>query len=95
STDAPWKFVVYHHPAFNVGHEHYTVQHMRVLAPIFQQHGVAMVLSGHEHNYQRTRPFTFTPKDVSKAKDLNTSKREVPGEFVVDREFDGVTKTKA
>jgi hypothetical protein len=32
-TDAIWKFVVYHHPAFNVGSEHYEVQHMRVLAP--------------------------------------------------------------
>lgn len=95
ATDAPWKFVVYHHPAFNVGHEHYTVQHMRVLAPIFQKYGVQMVFSGHEHNYQRTRPLLFTPRDVSKAKTLNTSQRQVPGEIEVDRNFDGKTSTTA
>ena len=95
STDAIWKFVVYHHPAFNVGHEHYTVQHMRVLTPIFEKYGVAMVLSGHEHNYQRTRPIKFVPRDVTKAKTLNTSQRQVPGDITVDRNFDGKTNTKA
>ena len=33
---ARWKFVVYHHPAFNVGDEHYAEQHMRVLTPVFE-----------------------------------------------------------
>ncbi len=32
-TDARWKFVIYHHPAFNVGDKHYAEQHMRVLSP--------------------------------------------------------------
>lgn len=95
STDAPWKFVVYHHPAFNVGHEHYEVQHMRVLAPIFQRHGVQIVFSGHEHNYQRTRPLRFTPTDESQAKMTNGKKRLVPGAFEVDRAFDGQSVTKA
>ena len=54
-TDAAWKFVVYHHPAFNVGLEHYAEQHMRVLSPTFEQHGVSLVLSGHEHNFQHSR----------------------------------------
>ena len=61
STDAVWKFVVCHHPPFNVGGEHFQVQHMRVLAPIFEAHGVDIVLSGHEHNYQRPRPLRFMP----------------------------------
>ncbi len=30
ATDAIWKFVVFHHPPFNVGGEHFVVQHMRV-----------------------------------------------------------------
>jgi calcineurin-like phosphoesterase family protein len=89
ATDAAWKFVVYHHPAFNVGLEHYTEQHMRVLSPIFERHGVTIVLSGHEHNYQRTRPIRFAPADPGAAARLNQSDRLVPGTFTVDTAFDG------
>jgi len=45
-TDAIWKFVVYHHPAFNVGANHYKEQHMRVLSPFFEAGRVDFVLSG-------------------------------------------------
>jgi hypothetical protein len=93
-TDAPWKFVVYHHPAFNVGNEHYAEQHMRVLAPIFEKHGVDFVLNGHEHTYQRTRPLRFAPGDATKASDTTGKDRRVPGKFTVDGKFDGVTATK-
>ena len=89
STDAPWKFVVYHHPAFNVGNEHFAEQHMRVLSPLFEKHGVAVVFSGHEHNYQRTRPLRFVPRDISAAKLVNDKERLVPGDFTIDRSFDG------
>lgn len=93
-TDAAWKFVVYHHPAFNVGLEHYTEQHMRVLSPIFERHGVTIVLSGHEHNYQRTRPLRFAPDGVGAAARLNQSDRLVPGRFAVDTAFDGQRVTR-
>ena len=94
STDALWKFVVYHHPAFNVGDEHYEVQHMRVLAPMLEAHGVDIVLSGHEHNYQRARPLRFRPSSPGKSGDVAGKDRRVPGEFLIDRAFDGVTKTR-
>ena len=94
ATDAPWKFVVYHHPAFNVGLEHYTEQHMRVLSPIFEQHGVSLVLSGHEHNYQRTRPFRFAPAGAGGAAQLGEKHRLVPGAFTVDATFDGRRVTR-
>ena len=93
-TDAAWKFVVYHHPAFNAGYDHYAEQHMRVLTPIFERHGVDMLLHGHEHTYQRTRPFRFAPGDTAAAKTVNTKKRLVPGKFTIDRQFDGKTVTK-
>lgn len=94
-TDAAWKFVVYHHPAYNAGDDHYTEQHMRVLSPLFEKHDVTVVLHGHEHNYQRTRPFRFAPKDESAARNnLGSKNRLVPGTFTVDRAFDGLTKTK-
>jgi hypothetical protein len=94
STNAVWKIVVYHHPAFNVGAEHYTAQHMRVLSPQFEQHGVDVVLSGHEHNYQRTRPLRFAPANDAEAKNVNSGHRLVPGKFTVDTRFDGKAVTK-
>jgi len=93
-TDAAWKFVVYHHPAFNVGLEHYTEQHMRVLSPIFERHRVAVVFSGHEHNYQRTRPIRFAPAGPGAATRLNSKDRLVPGTFTVDTAFDGRQVTR-
>jgi hypothetical protein len=93
-SDAAWKFVVYHHPAFNAGDSHYDAQHMRALAPLLEELGVDMVLSGHEHTYQRTMPFRFAPRDLTNAKARNGNTRKVPGTFTVDREFDGKTKTK-
>ena len=94
STDALWKFVVYHHPAFNVGDEHYETQHMRVLTPLLEAHGVDFVLSGHEHNYQRPRPLKFTPAGPGKSAAVCARDRKVPGTFTIDTTFDGVTKTR-
>ncbi len=92
-TDARWKFVIYHHPCFNVGREHSAEQHMRVLCPLFEKHGVDFVLSGHEHIYQRNRPLRFEPKDAARAAAINTKNREVSGDFTVDKAFDGSAKT--
>jgi hypothetical protein len=93
-TDALWKFVVFHHPPFNVGGEHYAEQHMRALSPLFEAHGVDMVLSGHEHTYQRTRPIRFEPTDLTRAKTIDGKDRRVPGKFTVDTAFDGDAATK-
>jgi predicted MPP superfamily phosphohydrolase len=94
ATDARWTFVVYHHSAFNVGGDHFVVQHMRVLAPLFERHGVDFVLSGHEHNYQRPRPIRFVPSGPGMSSDVSGRKRLVPGTFTIDREFDGIMKTR-
>jgi hypothetical protein len=56
---------------------------------------VDIVLHGHEHNYQRTRPFRFAPSGPGAAARLNSSDRLVPGTFTVDREFDGEKVTRA
>ena len=94
ATAAIWKFVVYHHPPFNVGDEHYEVQHMRVLAPLFERCGVDVVLSGHEHNYQRARPLKFVPAGPGKSADLGAKDRRVPGVFTIDSSFDGIRNTR-
>lgn len=95
STDAIWKFVVYHHPAFNVGDDHYAEQHMRVLMPILEKYGVDFVLNGHEHNYQRPQPLRFRPTKLDGAHNLGSKARLIPGEFIVDRKFDGRSNTRA
>ena len=55
----PWKFVVFHHAPFHSSSKHAEHQRLRVLAPIFEAQGVAIVFSGHVHNYQRTHPIRF------------------------------------
>jgi hypothetical protein len=94
NTDAHWKVVNYHHPAFNVGKGHYREQHMRALAPLFEAQGVDLVLSGHEHIYQRNRPLRFALENLEKASKVPSGDRRIPGKFTVDREFDGITKTR-
>jgi predicted phosphodiesterase len=50
---ARWKIVSLHHPAFTCGGYR---SHPGVVArwvPLFEEHGVDLVLSGHDHNYQR------------------------------------------
>jgi len=101
-TDAIWKFVVFHHPPFNVGEEHYSEQQMRALTPLFERHGVDLALHGHEHTYQRTMPIEFAPTDLSKAAPpisdgddkVKPTDRLVPGAFTIDTEFDGIKNTK-
>ncbi len=95
NTDARWKFVVYHHPAFNVGADHYAEQQMRILMPIFEAHNVDFVLNGHEHNYQRPQPLRFKPANLDGARRLNTKARLTPGLFAIDRVFDGENHTRA
>jgi predicted MPP superfamily phosphohydrolase len=94
-TDATWKFVICHHPPFNVGGDHFVVQHMRMFAPLFETHGVDFVLSGHEHNYQRPRPLKFAPAGPGMSNLVAGRTRKVPGTFTIDRKFDGISNTQA
>jgi len=94
ATQARWRFAIYHHPAFNIGVEHYQDQQMRALCPLLEKGGVDFVLSGHEHNYQRTMPLRFTPSDLNRAQERFSRPRLVPGEFALDLKFDGETATR-
>jgi Calcineurin-like phosphoesterase len=53
ASTAQWKIAVFHHPAWTCGEYR---SHSGVLVrwvPLFEQYGVDLVLSGHDHNYQR------------------------------------------
>lgn len=54
-TDAPWKVVAFHHPPFSCGGYLGDQRVRRALVPLFERHDVDLVLSGHDHNYQRFR----------------------------------------
>ena len=54
ATDAKWKIVALHHPPFSAGYQGSDVHVRDVFAPLFAKHGVQLVLSGHDHDYQRS-----------------------------------------
>lgn len=88
SSSAPWKLVFFHQPGFNQSKSHWAEQRARRLAPLFESCGVAMVFSGHVHNYQRSHPLRFKPSQIQ-------TNGEVPGTFQLDNRFDGRRRTRA
>jgi 3',5'-cyclic AMP phosphodiesterase CpdA len=53
ASTATWKIAAFHHPPYTCGGHfgHQDVQERWV--PLFERYGVQLVLSGHDHNYQR------------------------------------------
>ena len=56
TSKAEWKICFFHHPLYTSGrYRAVTYVHRRLLEPLLVRHGVDVVLSGHEHIYQRSR----------------------------------------
>lgn len=56
STEA-WKIPVFHHPLYSSGERHGSDLRLReVLEPLFLKYHVSVVLTGHDHFYERTKP---------------------------------------
>jgi acid phosphatase type 7 len=56
ATRQPWKVVFFHHPPWSSGAHGSQLKMRREFAPLFEQHGVDLVLTGHDHNYERSKP---------------------------------------
>jgi acid phosphatase type 7 len=57
ATSQPWKIVYLHRPPYSSGKRHGSDKELRAaLEPVFVEHGVQLVLSGHDHHYERTHP---------------------------------------
>jgi Predicted phosphohydrolases len=91
--NAAWRFVGLHVPPFHSSRKHQEEQWMRVLSDLFEKYRVDLVISGHVHNYQRTFPMQF---QAIRGLDGNFVGRggRVAGEWALDREFDGETRTR-
>ncbi len=93
NSDAQWKICYFHHPLFNIGKSHGPDLDLRsLLLPIFQQYGVNVVFSGHEHAYERMKPqsgiYFFVAGNAGKlsTNDFRSSD-EVQAEYDADRDF--------
>jgi 3',5'-cyclic AMP phosphodiesterase CpdA len=53
-TDATWRIVAMHHPPYSAGYQGSHRLAREIFTPIFERYGVQLVLSGHDHDYQRS-----------------------------------------
>ncbi|MCZ6795249.1 MAG: metallophosphoesterase, partial [Planctomycetota bacterium] len=56
ATSATWIFVFFHHPPFSSSRHGSELRVRFDLSPVFDRHGVDLVFSGHDHDYERTFP---------------------------------------
>lgn len=57
SCRAAWKIAYLHHPLYSSGARHgSSVELRKALEPALVKHGVAVVLAGHDHFYERIKP---------------------------------------
>jgi hypothetical protein len=56
ATRQPWKVAFFHHPPWSSGEHGSQLTMRRQFGPLFEQYGVDVVLTGHDHNYERSKP---------------------------------------
>jgi hypothetical protein len=58
ATNQPWRVVYFHRSPYSSGAEHGSSLEVRqAFAPIFERHRVDLVLSAHDHDYERSIPW--------------------------------------
>jgi predicted phosphodiesterase len=57
TSGSDWKIAFFHHPLYSSGTTHGSADQQReLLEPVFLKHGVDVVMTGHEHFYERIKP---------------------------------------
>ncbi|HEX5946843.1 MAG TPA: metallophosphoesterase [Acidimicrobiales bacterium] len=51
-----WRIIVVHHPPYSAGYQGSSEQVREAFVPLFERYGVQLVISGHDHDYQRSVP---------------------------------------
>jgi 3',5'-cyclic AMP phosphodiesterase CpdA len=54
ASTAPWKVAALHHPPYSSGGHGSNIAVREALEPLFVEFGVDLVLTGHDHHYERT-----------------------------------------
>jgi 3',5'-cyclic AMP phosphodiesterase CpdA len=54
ASTATWKIVAVHHPPYSAGYQGSNHAVRDNFVPLFERYGVQLVLSGHDHDYQRS-----------------------------------------
>jgi 3',5'-cyclic AMP phosphodiesterase CpdA len=65
ATRTTWKVVALHHPPYSAGYQGSSIDARQQFSPLFERYGVQLVLSGHEHDYQRSVPINGVTYVVS------------------------------
>jgi 3',5'-cyclic AMP phosphodiesterase CpdA len=88
-----WKICYFHHPLYSHARTHGSDTDLRAqVEPLFERYGVNVVLSGHEHVYERLKPqngiyyFVLGSAGQLRFHDLNASGDTAKG-FDTDRTF--------
>ncbi len=67
ASTAPWKVAALHHPPYSSGGHGSDIAVREALEPLLVEYGVALVLTGHDHHYERTVPLDGVTYVVSGA----------------------------
>lgn len=51
-----WRIVALHHPPYSAGYQGSDGDARRAFVPLLERYGVQLALSGHDHDYQRSKP---------------------------------------
>jgi acid phosphatase type 7 len=72
ATELPWKIVFAQKTPLSSGEHGSDAPFARYFVPVIEKHGVQLVLGGHDHDYQRTRPISGTTYVVTGGGGRNT-----------------------
>ena len=93
ASGSDWKIVFFHHPIYSSGEKHGSNLELRkILEPVMVRNGVDVVLTGHEHFYERIKPqkgiHYFIIGSSAKLREGNIGKTELTGKgFDADNVF--------
>lgn len=82
ASGSDWKIAFFHHPIYSSGGRHGPNLELRAqLEPLFLKHGVDLVLTGHEHFYERIKPqrgiYYFISGGAAKLREGNVRRSEL------------------
>lgn len=78
TADEPWTIVAIHEPPYSAGYQGSNMAVRERYSPLFERYGVQLVLSGHEHDYQRSDPIGGVTYVVSGAGGRTRGTGEAP-----------------